>query len=391
MTLLTTHTQRYADWQNAWCRDIGAAIAKIVNPPEYQAVFPDVPTLLVRFWEHEAWQWDTYIRHGYEGGRQHVRDLAPRFRRVQHPHKILETANEPPCNSPLELACLNNYWLGAMEEADAQGIALIIGHIAEGNPAADQGLEGDTARASERWKLEQLVPAVKQAAVRGHILGWHAYWHPAVEGPTGRWHSLGRIQWTIQQFLSMGVPNTLQVVVTEFGIDGLILKKREGWRVLSTPDAYRAGLIEAEVYARGIPQIRGLCLFTVGWEEPWQTYDHDEPFMRSLVAPVRALAQPSQPPAPSEGGTQPIDWARVEAILGEEAQKHIVPLNPNAAFEEAATPMGLVPAGWEFDREIDGVQFRTQAYRQAGQREWQFLVTAVIGQWDRLHWWKRRN
>lgn len=295
MTLLTTHTQRYSDWQNRWCRDIGSQAAKIVNPPERTPIFPDVPLLFVRFWEQESWQWSAYISHGYDGGRAHVRNLSARLSRIQHPNKVLETANEPPCASGYELACLNAYWKGCLDEANAQGIKIAIGQIAEGNPAADQGLTGDAARASERWKLEQIAESVKLCAQRGHYLGWHAYWHPQVEGPTGRWHALGRIQWTIQQFVQMGVPASLSVAVSEFGIDGLILQRREGWQVLSTPNQYRAELVEAERFARTIPQVRALCLFTVGYESPWQTYDHDEAFLRSLIEPVKALASPSQP------------------------------------------------------------------------------------------------
>jgi len=387
MTLLTTHTQRYDDWQNRWCRDIGSNMAKIVNPPENTPIFPDVSTLIVRFHEVESWQWETYIRHGYDGGRRHIRDLAPRFRKVVHPNKILETANEPPCANGGQLAALNAYWLGCLDEADAQGIKIAIGHIPEGNPAADQGLTGDAARASERWKLEQMVPAVKACAQRGHYLGWHAYWHPQVEGPAGRWHALGRIKWTIDQFLSMGVSPSLRVIVSEFGIDGLIQQKIEGWRALSTPDAYRAGLIEAETYARTIPQILSLCLFTVGWEPPWQTYDHDEAFLRSLIEPVRALGAPAQ--SSSSGGSG--NPSQVETVIGAEAQKHILPLNPNAAFEKAGAAQGLLPASQEFDITVNGVTYRAQAYRSPGARQWQHIVYCRVGEWNNLRWFKRKN
>ena len=388
MTLTTTHTQRYASWHNVVCRELGSEWAKIINPSEGSAIFADVPRLDVRFHENEGWQWSTYIQYGYAGGRAHIRDLAPRFRKIVHPNKALETANEPPCANGGQLTALNAYWLGCMDEADAQGFPIIIGHIPEGNPAADQGLEGEAARESERWKLEQMVPAVRACAARGHVLGWHAYWHPYVEGPTGRWHALGRVAWTIQQFLAMGVSPALQVLVSEFGIDGLILNKIEGWRTLSNPDAYRAEIVAAEAFARGIEQIVGLCYFDFGWEEPWETYDHDEGFTRSLIAPLKALGQaPTQPSAPAPG----IDWAKVEAAMGAEAQRHIVPLNAASAFEVAGAAQGLLPASNEFDVTVDGVPLRGQAYREAGQRQWQFIVTAVIGQWDRLHWFRRPN
>ena len=330
MTLLTTHTQRYARWHNEWCRDIGSNLAKIVNPPEGAAIFESVPILHVRFHENESWQWDTYIRYGYEGGRKHIRDLAPRFRKVNHPNKVLETNGEPMAFGAAQLMLLNAYWLGCMDEADAQHITISIGHIPEGNPAADEGLTGDRARASERWKLEQFAPAVKQCAQRGHWLDWHAYWHPKVEGPTGRWHSLGRVQWTIEQFLAMGVSPALQVVVGEYSIDGLILNKCEGWQVLSTQEDYRIGLVESEAFARTIPQIRGLCLFTVGWEKPWQTYDHEEPFLRSLIGPVRAIDQAPTPP--TAGGFSEA-WLAV-------ARQHKLRYNPGAALKDAIEAKG---------------------------------------------------
>lgn len=341
MTLLTTHTQRYADWQNTWCRDIGSTTSKIVNPPEGAPVFRDVPMLFVRFWEPESLQFDTYIRHGYDGGRRHIRDLAPRLAKVVHPNKVLETANEPPCSNGDQLASLRDYWVGCLDEADAQGIRVAIGHIPEGNPAADEGLEGDAARASERWKLAQIVPAVKECANRGHYLGWHAYWHPKVEGPTGRWHSLGRIKWTIGQFLAMGVSPALKVVVSEFGMDGLILQRLEGWQVLSTPDIYRGELVEAEAFARTIPQIKALCLFTVGWEKPWVTYDHDEEFLRSLIEPVQRLGSntyvpPANPSVPS--GATPNE---LSPLWLDAARRHKIRYNPGAALRQAIEQAGF--------------------------------------------------
>jgi len=182
----------------------------------------------------------------------------------------------------------------------------------------------------------------------------------------------------------------LQVLVTEFGIDGLILQRTEGWRTLSTPDAYRAEIVQAEAFARTVLQIVGLCYFTFGWERPWESYDHDEAFARSLIAPLQALGAttPTTPSAPAPAG---IDWARVEAAMGAEAQKTIVPLNDKSAFEKAAISLGLIPANNEYDMVIDGVTFRGQAYRQAGERDWQYHVAAVKGHWDKLHWWKRQN
>ena len=86
-----------------------------------------------------------------------------------------------------------------------------------------------------------------------------------------------------------------------------------------------------------------------------------------------------------------IDWAAVEAAIGQEAQRHIVPLSPGNAFEVAGAAMDLLPASDEFDLVVDGVTFRAQAYRQASERDWQYLVAAAGGDWSQLHWWTRAN
>jgi len=54
----------------------------------------------------------------------------------------------------------------------------------------------------------------------------------------------------------------------------------------------------------------------------------------------------------------------IEAALGAEMQKHIVPLNPTAALERALAGMGALPASGEFDVTVDGVTYRAQAGRK---------------------------
>jgi len=81
----------------------------------------------------------------------------------------------------------------------------------------------------------------------------------------------------------------------------------------------------------------------------------------------------------------------IEAALGAEMQKHIVPLNPTAALERAAAAYGLLPAGNEFDLTIGGVTYRCQAYRSAGERNWQYGVYAKVGDWGNVKMFKRAN
>ena len=118
------------------------------------------------------------------------------------------------------------------------------------------------------------------------------------------------------------------------------------------------------------------------WGSMWYPGGTIRPELSKLEAWVAG-----QPGTPAPG----IDWAKVEAALGQEAQRHIVPLSPGNAFEIAGAAQGLLPASDEFDLVVDGVTFRGQAYRQAGERDWQYHVAAVVGQWDKLHWWTRAN
>jgi hypothetical protein len=89
------------------------------------------------------------------------------------------------------------------------------------------------------------------------------------------------------------------------------------------------------------------------------------------------------------GGVQ-VDTA-LEAAIGAEAQKHIIPLNPAAAFEKAGAALGLLPASREYDVVLDGQSYRAQAYRSPGERAWQHIVYCKVGYWDNLRWFKRQN
>jgi len=83
--------------------------------------------------------------------------------------------------------------------------------------------------------------------------------------------------------------------------------------------------------------------------------------------------------------------ADIEATLGAEMQKHIIPLNPAAALEKAAAKQGLLPAGSEFDLTVGGVQYRCQAFRRADERDTQYGLYAVMGDWGNVKTFKHAN
>ena len=303
------HVQRVLDWMPPLAADLGLQWIKMVNPPSANP-FPGVANRCLRFW-HDSTQND-YIRDGYEGGRRWVRHFLPRMR--ERPWATcFETANEPDCNSNEGLANLRLYSLGAMREASDNGIKLCILNLSEGNPhdngigqgAAAGSPQCNQARAAERWKLEQLAEAVQYAAENGHYVGLHCYWLPSHGiGPLDRWHGLGRLEWNVEQWISMGVnPNKLRVLVNETGVDGLIknLAPFKGWRSQSTLGDYAFDTAIFDARAQALPWLVAYMHFTYGYEGEWGDYDHRENDARVIGS---GLAQ-TPPDAPTPPSTPP--------------------------------------------------------------------------------------
>jgi hypothetical protein len=242
--------------------------------------------------------------------------MFPRWQ--QNPSECFALWNEPPCNSNEELVNLREATLGAVDEAVHLAIKLVGIEKSEGSPG-DNG-SGDPGVSA--WKLAQLRPAVKALADAGMYYGGHYYYRPGVEGPTGRWHALGRLAWDLE---TLNIPN-LKTLVTECGIDGGIAgyPGQQGWRVLTSEDAYRNEIIEAERYARTIPGIEALMVFGFGAQSPWESFDVPEGFARSLIAPLRALGQPVVTPpvvAPTGAVIMPIvnthkAWYSADSLFG---------------------------------------------------------------------------
>ena len=284
------HIQRLQPWMAPLLSQWEPAWVKIVDPPPADP-FPGIGVRkLVRFWHDDIQA--NYIAREREGGRAWVREyLVPRLLSWAAAY---ETANEPDCNSPVGLANLREYTLGAIEEANKRGIKLCILNLPEGNPGADPGLVGNEARNSEIWKLAQLAEAVKAANQAGHYVGLHAYWLPPKGiGPLDRWHGLGRVMWNVERWVEMGTEMP-RVLVNETGVDGYINEAypRKGWRSLVGLPDYVRQVCQLEAAARQLPYIEGLMLFTVGFEEPWGDYDHKQADLEAMMAELRKITTP---------------------------------------------------------------------------------------------------
>lgn len=300
-----TQFQQMTDWARPTLREIGSPWYKWINPGAGDAC-PEVPNKCLRFWTDDI---DSqYIRDGRAGGRRFVREyLLPRWQ-TRRWATCIELANEPGCNNPADLANLREYSIGAMQEANARGLKLCILNLSEGNPGADPGLTGEAARQSERWKLAQLVEAVKYACDHGHYVGLHAYWRPDLEGPDGRWHALGRVVWNVEQWALMGVDlSKLQLLVGECGVDGALEGGAyEGWIRYYGHDynAYADEMHKAEMYAGQYPWMKALLYFISGpYPGLWESYDVDEQLLRAAAGRIAASSatqpQPEQPEPPT--------------------------------------------------------------------------------------------
>ena len=85
---------------------------------------------------------------------------------------------------------------------------------------------------------------------------------------------------------------------------------------------------------------------------------------------------------------QPPPVVDVEQAIGDALQRHIIPLNPQAALERAGAARGLLPASDEV-RDVAG--YVAQAFRRAGEEQTQHIAYCVEGDWGNVKWFTRAN
>lgn len=335
VTKTSAHIQRIEPWMQQALIDLGSNWVKFVNPPAGPDPMPRISNKIVRIWTDDI---DAqFIARGEAGGRDFVRHMLPQWRERSWgaPEYIAEydgkkvvysLANEPESNSNTGLANLCAYSLGAMREADANGIKVVILELPEGNPGDNQ--TGDVGVSA--WKLQQLAPAVREAVALGHYVGLHAYWRPGVEGPLGRWHALGRIEWDVEIWQQLGIDiSNLKLLVTEWGVDGGIAPEqpghapKTGWLTLCDPTTYFQEVAEGERRARQLPWLKSLLLFDWGPESEWVSFGHDEGAVRSII---RATGPLLEPPLVGDEFTQ-AEIVRCRTSLG------LVPATIKASIE----------------------------------------------------------
>jgi len=185
------------------------------------------------------------------------------------------------------------------------------------------------------------------------------------------WH-LGRYRKVIAALREAGhrVP---PIFITETGIDYAGRPDLDGWRAQGfSEDEYLAQIVTCD---REWQQDREIeCVTPFMWlDDGWPSFD----IPRSLSSKYAAYL----------GSVN----MSVEEEIMQLAHRHVIPLNPESAFEIAGAQRGYLPASLEFDYEKYGTRWRGQTYRHPEIRGSLFTVYCQVGDWGNLKWIEHRN
>jgi hypothetical protein len=230
------------------------------------------------------------------------------------------------------------------------------------------------------WNLADT--ALKYAEQNGHIVCLHQYGcDPNIWGPVNR----GGPDWLLhrlehQVFLNLKYKK-LKFVVTEYGHDYLIVSgppERGGWNArphyMNNPKLYAQDLYNVSLYlSRFKGRILGYCVFTLGHNPPWGTYDIQGDVLKYLAD----FSQLSNPPS------------NIEDIIGEAGDKaQVIQVNPNAALTKAAIKDNLLTqVSPEKSIEINGIKWIYAKYENLFGDSYVYYVEN--NKWDQVKRIKR--
>lgn len=237
------------------------------------------------------------------------------------------------------------------------------------------------------------VDSIRQARMAGGGLEVHEYGAPSVMDGDGWWTL--RIRNTLKELYEAGLePKDNWVIVGECGITWALVGQEDmGWQY--RPDwVYPAqlglpeGVMNEERFwrqmswlddeYRKLPEIITLTPFLTNPLPRWATFDWGTSLIRRSAEKIEATWQePVTDPLPSN--------EEIAAMI----QKHIVPLNPEAALQRSADAqdIGLIPAMPEVytGREV------VQAFRTPHDPGVQYIARVKIGDWGKVKWFTRDN
>ena len=194
-------------------------------------------------------------------------------------NEILQTAEDVPL--------LVRFEIRRMQLAATAAYLCAIFAFGVGNPDLPE------QRRMAVW--EKTYPALEMAEQAGHIVALHQYGMPDVFHPYQDWYG-NRLEHQILPRLPFPA---LKFAVTEYGIDGMIGGgSPRGWQHFADAQAYAEQLLRSGRYLeRFSGRVLGYSVFTLGHNNPWQSYD-----IAGTVAEAIAAA-------PDRGTWSDIRWA----------------------------------------------------------------------------------
>ena len=335
---------------------------KMINP-DVPDPFPHTHVLGRAFYhgsDNNYWERQCIAR-GWVGAEEYFDFLLPYYRERIGMVTVWEGPNEPDLTT---LMAAQNYvafltrWNALMHGA---GFKTCGGSIAVGNPRLAYFGESNDI-------LEIILPALSQC----DYWSYHAYWDGRFNAADDWWALRYRRIYEVAQALRINMP---PLIISECGCDhggG----KLDGWRARVSWNDFWADLQFFDAEIQKDNYVVAATIFVSAPNDDWKSFEIDGEQARIIGAyRLCELNVPTQ--------------AEIEAAIGAEMQRHILPLNPEAALQKAAAKLDALPASGEFDVVVGGITYRAMAARREVSK--QIVLYCVVGDWDNVKSFERAN
>jgi hypothetical protein len=315
------------------------------NPPEYVKVLNPPPVnpfpaskVIGRVWiggdQVEQDYINRYDAQGYLDHWQSARDVAP------YVH-AWELCNEPPVQTKDQRDRLNDFLCSCADRLPFH--AVVGGNLSVGWPDKPQDILDlkDAIRFCDYWGVHEYGWLPEPAFYPYHLTRYRTH--------------------IIEPLRQLGIVPKL--LIGECGMDGGVAgNPGKGWKGTVSKATYWAML---QRYAEQLaldPEVLAAFVFTSGPTPDWDSFDVDRDLSTWLSAAIGA--QPSQ---------------TLEQAIVEEAQKHVIPWNPDAALARRFATEVLAPQSAEFTVHHGGKKYVCQVARPIG-----FNDIPLLGQGQRI-------
>jgi len=324
---------------------------KVVDPPNRNP-FHATTKVIGRVYHPESMD-NEMIGQGAAGA-EHYFEMCRGYYQFRQYVWCWEGPNEPPVRTFRERQMLAEFTSRWTELMHAHGYKVAVWSLSVGWP-------------NEYGDVLDLAPSLADA----DFVALHEYSAPEMSSQQG-WLCL-RYRRTVDILREAGI-RIPPVLITETGIDGgVISRPKTGWKTFGDREHYQQSLRWYDEEISRDDYVECATIFTSGAYSDWEDFEFDEALSGWLSA------QYDHPPTD------------LERIIGDAMQDWILPLNPNAAFQKAALPLGRLPQSREWQIEVDGRPYVYQAYRHPKEPDVQYCIYAIENDWSNLKWFTRDN